>query len=131
MSADDGYLVREREDGTWAVQHYFLSADRPDINAKNTPYYSSLDAALYSWRDLARETEYGFEVEYYNNPKADLAREIQKNRTLVSDNMVSLTKEDLNTVRVYLDEASLSQIIAEMQRRLDKIDKEYGFSRVI
>jgi hypothetical protein len=48
--------------GKWVVQHYFTSAQWPDINDPSLEEYGNLESALGAYKDAANETEYGFRI---------------------------------------------------------------------
>jgi hypothetical protein len=72
MSADNGYLVRQRPNGKWVAQHYFLSAEYPDIMAvSEQDAHSSFERIIQLYSDAANETEYGFKIIYSEDIEKD------------------------------------------------------------
>ncbi len=65
MSADNGFILRKREDGNFILQEYSASAEQlPEINAKGAMVYCTLEGALLAYERLSDVTivEYGLSV---------------------------------------------------------------------
>lgn len=65
MSVDDGWILRQRDDEKYVLQHYIASADEyPDINSTSSLLFDTVEEAVrtFAEMDIEYPSEYGLSV---------------------------------------------------------------------
>ena len=75
MSADDGFILRQDEQGKYVLQHYFASAGYPPIEDPITERFDTIEEALLKYQ-MQDPTEYGLTVDI--NPTKESKMQPQK-----------------------------------------------------
>jgi hypothetical protein len=69
VSADNGYLIRQRKNSKWVAQHVFLSTDdwqRLNLYQAGLIEYLTLEDCIGAYKEAISETEYGVVGIEYN-----------------------------------------------------------------